>query len=90
MSATATGTPYGTIPPASPLPQRRPISLPRLAQMKPGQAVCFSVVNAAQAKQALLDRETQWKWWAYGISFGLPEAPINKDLTGGWPRVDWD
>ena len=34
MSATATGTPYGTIPPASPLPQRRPISLPRLAQMR--------------------------------------------------------
>ena len=31
---TTTGTPYGTIPPASPLPQRRPISLPRLAQMR--------------------------------------------------------
>ena len=30
----APGTPYGTIPPASPLPQRRPISLPRLAQMR--------------------------------------------------------
>ena len=28
------GTPYGTIPPASPLPQRRTISLPRLAQMR--------------------------------------------------------
>ncbi len=28
------GTPYGTIPPASALPQRRPISLPRLAQMR--------------------------------------------------------
>lgn len=33
MTAT-TGTPYGTIPPASPLPQRRPVSLPRLAQMR--------------------------------------------------------
>ena len=31
---TATGTPYGTIPPSSPQPQRRPISLPRLAQMR--------------------------------------------------------
>ena len=31
---TATGTPYGTIPPSSPLPQRRPVSLPRLAQMR--------------------------------------------------------
>ncbi len=28
------GTPYGTIPPASPLPQRKPISLPRLAQLR--------------------------------------------------------
>lgn len=28
------GTPYGTIPPASPLPQRRHVSLPRLAQMR--------------------------------------------------------
>ncbi|VUZ26910.1 3-methyl-2-oxobutanoate hydroxymethyltransferase [uncultured Comamonas sp.] len=32
--STAPGTPYGTIPPASPLPQRKPISLPRLAQMR--------------------------------------------------------
>ncbi|GAB2464569.1 3-methyl-2-oxobutanoate hydroxymethyltransferase [Comamonas humi] len=32
----ASATPYGTIPPASPLPQRRPISLPRLAQMRAG------------------------------------------------------
>ena len=34
MTANATGTPYGTIPPSSPQPQRRPISLPRLAQMR--------------------------------------------------------
>ena len=33
-SAPSTGTPYGTIPPASPMPQRRPISLPRLQQMR--------------------------------------------------------
>ena len=32
--AATSGTPYGTLPPASPLPQRRPISLPRLAQMR--------------------------------------------------------
>ena len=30
----AHATPYGTLPPASPLPQRRPVSLPRLAQMR--------------------------------------------------------
>lgn len=34
MTAPATGTPYGTIPPSSPQPQRRPISLPRLTQMR--------------------------------------------------------
>jgi len=27
-------TPYGTLPPASPLPQRRPVSLPRLQQLR--------------------------------------------------------
>ncbi|MBC7215811.1 MAG: 3-methyl-2-oxobutanoate hydroxymethyltransferase [Burkholderiaceae bacterium] len=33
-SSASGATPYGTIPPASPLPQRRPVSLPRLAQMR--------------------------------------------------------
>ena len=33
LSATH-ATPYGTLPPASPLPQRRPVSLPRLQQMR--------------------------------------------------------
>ena len=33
-AAETAGTPYGTLPPASPLPQRRPVSLPRLAQMR--------------------------------------------------------
>ena len=32
--APATGTPYGTLPAASPLPQRKPVSLPRLAEMR--------------------------------------------------------
>ena len=30
----APGTPYGTIPPTSPMPERRPLSLPRLTQMR--------------------------------------------------------
>ncbi len=34
-AATST-TPYGTIPPASPLPGRRPVSLPRLQQLRDG------------------------------------------------------
>ncbi|MFT5933030.1 MAG: 3-methyl-2-oxobutanoate hydroxymethyltransferase [Hydrogenophaga sp.] len=32
--ATPTGTPYGTLPSASPLPQRKPVSLPRLQEMR--------------------------------------------------------
>ena len=32
--SSSAGTPYGTLPPASPLPQRRPVSLPRLQQMR--------------------------------------------------------
>lgn len=32
--STTSATPYGTIPPASPLPQRRPVSLPRLQQLR--------------------------------------------------------
>ncbi len=31
---TPPGSPYGTLPAASPLPQRRPVSLPRLAQLR--------------------------------------------------------
>lgn len=34
MTITTSATPYGTMPVASPLPQRRPVSLPRLAQMR--------------------------------------------------------
>ena len=33
-AAQATGTPYGTLPPASPLPSRKPISLPRILEMR--------------------------------------------------------
>jgi 3-methyl-2-oxobutanoate hydroxymethyltransferase len=33
-SVSVSATPYGTLPPASPLPQRSPVSLPRLAQLR--------------------------------------------------------
>ena len=33
-NAAPTGTPYGTLPSASPLPQRKPVSLPRLQEMR--------------------------------------------------------
>jgi len=32
--ASTTATPYGTLPAASPLPQRKPVSLPRMAEMR--------------------------------------------------------
>ena len=32
--APTTGTPYGTLPSASPMPQRKPVSLPRLQEMR--------------------------------------------------------
>lgn len=34
QSATPMATPYGTLPAASPLPQRKPVSLPRLMEMR--------------------------------------------------------
>ena len=34
MSETTASTPYGTLPSASPLPQRKPVSLPRLQDMR--------------------------------------------------------
>ncbi len=62
--------------------------LPKLAQLRAGQTVRFDAVTAAQAKRALLERENAWNWWAYGVTFDLPNATINKDLTGGWPLPD--
>jgi biotin-dependent carboxylase-like uncharacterized protein len=61
--------------------------LPRLAQLQPGQSLRFCAVNAAQAKAALLERERRWNGWAYAISFELPGATINRDLTAGWPSA---
>jgi 5-oxoprolinase (ATP-hydrolysing) subunit C len=46
--------------------------LPRLAQVKPGETVRFAAVDGAQARQALEALEARWKWWAYGIAYGLP------------------
>lgn len=64
--------------------------LGRLAQLKPGQRIGFALVDASQAKQALLARESDWNWWAYAICFDRPERAVDIDLTGGWPRVYWE
>jgi allophanate hydrolase len=59
--------------------------LPRLAQVKPGETIRFAAVDAAQARQALEALERRWKWWAYGIVYGLPAATANTDVTAGAP-----
>ena len=41
--------------------------LPRLAQMRPGQAIRFTAVDAAQAAQARAAQEAQWQMWASTI-----------------------
>ena len=59
--------------------------LPLLAQLQAGQRVRFCAVDAAQAREALRQRERAWNAWAYAIAFELPGAAINRDLTAGWP-----
>lgn len=61
--------------------------LPRLGQVKPGQAVRFQLVDAEQARQALRRRETDWKWWVYGIRNAMAGS-TNLDLRAGWPVLD--
>ena len=52
-----TGTPYGTLPPASPLPQRRPVSLPRLQEMRDrGEKITMLTAYDATFADAILDR----------------------------------
>ena len=65
--------------------------LPRLAQVRPGQAIRFRAVDAGEARQALQALETRWKWWAYGIVHGVPGAAVNTDCRAGWPlyQNDW-
>ncbi|MDR2789291.1 MAG: biotin-dependent carboxyltransferase family protein [Candidatus Accumulibacter sp.] len=62
--------------------------LPRLAQLRPGQAIRFQEVDARGARQALQALETRWKWWAYGLVHGLPGAEVNKDWRAGWPLFE--
>ena len=61
--------------------------LPRLGQLRPGQKVRFVAVSAAQARQALCEREALWNHWAYGIEFAVPGTPLNRDLRCGWPAA---
>ncbi|MEI7613097.1 MAG: biotin-dependent carboxyltransferase family protein [Betaproteobacteria bacterium] len=59
--------------------------LPRLGQLRPGQSIRFQAVDAAKAKQALLDREAQWTQWASKVVFSVPDSSEDdSDLSGVW------
>lgn len=48
--------------------------LPRLAQLRPGQAVRFAAVSRVAARQVLLEREAQWQAWAGRIGVIAPDT----------------
>jgi len=58
---------------------------PRLGQFRPGQKVRFAAVSAAQAKQALLEREAQWASWASSVRLGLRDiTTFYNDICSEW------
>ena len=64
--------------------------LPRLAQLKPGQTLRFSAVDAAQARQALLERESRFSAWVAAIEIYMPEATVlYNDISASWTSADW-
>ncbi len=63
--------------------------LPRLAQLRPQQAVRFAAVSLAQARQALFDREAHWDEWVSGIGFGLPNPwALYNDPASVWAPAE--
>ncbi|WP_395027457.1 3-methyl-2-oxobutanoate hydroxymethyltransferase [Comamonas odontotermitis] len=68
--STSGGTPYGTIPPASPLPRRKPISLPRLNQMREaGEKI--SMITAYDATYAAIADAAGVECILVGDSLGM-------------------
>lgn len=62
--------------------------LPRLAQLKPEQMIRFSAVNAAQARQARVDRENQFKQWMSAIAVFRPDGVTDDEPAGAWALAD--
>lgn len=59
--------------------------LPRLAQRKPGDALRFRAVDAAEAKAALLELESRWLAWAETIAL---DAPVDgTDDEAAWAAI---
>lgn len=68
--------------------------LPRLAHLRPGTRVQFQAVNAAQARQALLDQRDAWVSWFANREAFLPPGFIDEaalydsNLISGQIRAD--
>ena len=62
--------------------------LPRLAQFKPGDTVRFAAVDAARARDALIEREAQWQAWAAGVGF-VPAGAAGGCDADDVDDVDW-
>jgi allophanate hydrolase len=61
--------------------------LPRLGQIKPGQTIRFAAIGAAEARQALLAREAQWRAWTDRIVPFMPDVPGDDPedwITNAW------
>ena len=64
--------------------------LPQLGQLKPGESIRFAALSGAEARQALLVREAQWRAWADRIVAYLSEGPsLSDDLHDAWIASDW-
>ena len=53
--------------------------LPRLAQLRPGQTLCFRAVNSTEAKTALIEQEALWQAWAHSIQSSTPNVAATPD-----------
>ena len=59
--------------------------LPRLGQIRPGETFRFATIGAAEARQALLEREAQWRAWADRISPIVPDmTALYNELHDAW------
>ncbi len=78
--------------------------LPRLGQLRPGQAIRFCAVDARAARAALLANEERWAAWARSITADSAETdPVNAanaaqatpddvsddDFSGVWISSNW-
>jgi 3-methyl-2-oxobutanoate hydroxymethyltransferase len=67
---TSSGTPYGTLPSASPLPQRKPVSLPRLQEMR-DRGEKITMLTAYDATFAAVADAAGVECILIGVSLGM-------------------